>query len=116
MATKVIKTKTDDITGAEGASTYFFGLGSASYEIDLVDDGAALRKALEPFIRNGRRAGSTSYGRRQPRPERSDYLAKVREWARANNVPVATRGRVSAEVIEQFEAAMRQPAAKAGKK
>ena len=107
MATKVFKTKVDDLTGEEGATTYYFALGAASYEIDLADDGAALRKALEPFIRNGRRARSTSYGRQQAVPERSAYLTKVRQWAQENDIKVSRRGRVAQYVIDAFEADLR---------
>jgi len=117
MATKVIKLLTDDITGADGARTYQFSLGTASYEIDLADDGAALKEALEPFIKAGRRSSAAARFRRTERtPERAEYLAALRKWAADNGIAVRARGRVPQEIEDQYEAYLRESTAKAGKR
>jgi len=116
MATRVIKLLTDDLTGEEGATTYQFSLGTASYEIDLADGGVELRKALEPFIAAGRRSSAAARFRRsEPAPDRTEYLAKLRAWAKDAGIHVSARGRVPREVEEKYEAHLREPV-KAGKR
>lgn len=117
MATKVIKLLTDDLSGAEGARTYYFSLGGTAYEIDLVDDGAELKKALEPFIKAGRRSAAAARSRRaDSAPERTEYLAALRQWAAENGIPLRARGRVPQEIEDQYEAHLRDATAKAGKR
>lgn len=105
----------DDMTGGEASETVEFALDGVSYEIDLNDDNAAkLRDALAPWIAEARRSG----GRRQTRrrggagsaasggsPAKSDELAQMREWGRANGFKVSSRGRVSQELQDAYAAA-----------
>ncbi len=100
MVTKITYDTFDDLTGAPDAKTISFSLGSASYEIDLADDGAALRKALEPFIAAARRPSR----RGAPAVNRApagDQTA-VREWAATNGFTVATRGRIPKKVLDAY--------------
>jgi hypothetical protein len=99
----------DDQTA--GTETINFAIDGASYEIDACDAHAAkLRDAFAPFVAAGRRAsrgGSSSAGRRRRGSGRSASgidPAAIRTWARANNVKVSERGRISADVIEQYNA------------
>jgi Lsr2 len=99
----------DDDTA--GTQTVTFAVDGSAYEIDLCESHAAkMRDSFAPFVaaarRSGRGAGGSA-GRRR-RGGRStggiDPVA-VRSWARANNVKVSERGRISAEVLEQYAAA-----------
>ena len=105
----------DEMTGGEASETVEFALDGVSYEIDLNDDNAAkLRDALAPWIAEARRSG----GRRQTRRRggagsasaggssaKSDELAQMREWGRANGFKVSSRGRVSQELQDAYAAA-----------
>lgn len=96
----------DDIDGSPGAETVTFGMDGVSYEIDLgPPNRARLAGVLAPFIAAGRRAGRGS-SRRGPGPggrSRVDRAA-VRAWAREAGLAVSERGRISAEVMRQYEA------------
>lgn len=103
----------DDMTGGEASETVEFSLDGVSYEIDLNDENAAqLRDAFAPWIAEARRSG----GRRQTRRRgpagaasggsvKSDELALIREWGRANGFKVSSRGRVSQELQDAYAAA-----------
>ncbi len=109
MAQQTTVTLTDDLDGTKAAETVRFGLDGRSYEIDLNKrNAAALRKALSEFTAAARRVrGSTravSKPVKQPEPVRIDARA-VREWAAANGITVSARGRIPADVLEQYEAA-----------
>lgn len=106
MAKKTLVTITDDIDGSEDAQTVTFGFGGRDCEIDLSEKNAAkLEKALKPYLEAGRKVSAA--GRKPGRPAASSSfdLTAVREWAAANGIPVAARGRVAATVLEQYAAA-----------
>jgi hypothetical protein len=106
MSKNVSVIVTDDLDGSDSAETVSFGFDGVTYEIDLAKKNRAkLEKALAPYIeagrrvpRGGRRAGGRSGG---SSADRSD----VRAWAKAAGLEVSDRGRVSAEVMRQYEAA-----------
>jgi Lsr2 len=102
-------TLVDDLDGSKAAETVVFSLDGASYEIDLNKRNAAtLRKALTEFVENGRRVkqGSSLDKRVQQRARRSGVnSAAIREWAAAQGIAVSERGRISADVVSQYEAA-----------
>jgi hypothetical protein len=96
----------DDTPGTE---TVTFALDGVTYEIDTCDaHGAELRDAFAPYVAAARRAnrGSGSSGRRRRGHRSSGGVdpAAVRAWARSNNVKVSERGRISADVLEQYAA------------
>jgi hypothetical protein len=97
----------DDLDGTELADgdgqTVHFDIDGKSYEIDLSRKNAdKLRKALEPYVSAGRRTGRTQ---RQTRSSQ-DYDPKaVRKWAESNKVTIPARGRIPAQVLEQYRAA-----------
>ena len=107
MAQKVRIELTDDLDGSEAAETVTFALDGRSYEIDLSEKNAGkLREALAPYTGAGRQQGGV---RRSPRrvaggSDGPDPV-EVRAWAAARGIEVGTRGRVSAEVIEKYQAA-----------
>lgn len=106
MAKTVSVVVSDDLDGSDGAETVAFGLDGVTYEIDLSDKNRAkLEKAFAPYVEHGRRVrqrhrrsgpGSSA----GPRIDR----AAVRAWAREQGLQVSERGRISAEIMTQYEA------------
>lgn len=96
----------DDIDGSERAETLTFALQGVTYEIDLGDKNRAkLEKAFAPYIEHGRRV--TARPRRSGAPSVTSRVdrAAVRAWAREQGLTVSERGRISAEILHQYEAA-----------
>ncbi len=100
----------DDET--EGGESVAFGLDGSSYEIDLCSQHAAeLRDDLASYVGAARRASGGSKGSRKgsgsakSHDEGASKVSEVRGWARANGYEVSERGRVSAQVLEAYEAA-----------
>jgi hypothetical protein len=98
----------DDLDGSEAAETIEFAVDGAQYSIDLSEPNAEqLRAALDKYIDKARRIG----GRRPSRRSVSQKIDKpidnaaVRAWAASHGIEVSSRGRISAAVIEQFQAA-----------
>lgn len=114
MAQKVTVLLVDDIDGGSADETVSFALDGVAYEIDLSDKNAAqLRDAFAQYVGAGRRVGSSRGGRgatgaRGGSSRRRDgRTAQIREWARNNGHKVSERGRISAEVMQAYEAANR---------
>lgn len=107
MARKIVTELIDDIDGNPADETVGFALDGVTYEIDLTKKNAAgLRNAFGKYVGAGRR---TRGGR--PRATRSRVASDsrtIREWAKANNVPVTERGRIPASVVEQFNEAKKR--------
>ena len=104
MAQRVHVVLEDDIDGSEASETVKFGLDGASFEIDLNTENAAkLREALAPWTAHARKVtrGRTTGGRSR----RSEGSADIRAWAKSQGMQVSSRGRVSAELREAYEAA-----------
>lgn len=112
MAQKINVTLEDDLTGGPADETVSFSLDGTNYEIDLTTKNAkTLRDALAPYVGAGRRASSGS-GRRGGRRGSAgggnrERTAEIRAWARKKGIKVSERGRVSSDVVAQFEAANR---------
>jgi hypothetical protein len=109
MAQKIQTLFIDDIDGGEAEGTVRFGLDGTEYEIDLnAKHTEELRKVLAYYAAHGRKAGGTA--RRTSRGRRSDAgavdTAKVREWAKESGYDIRDRGRVPANVVEKYKAAM----------
>lgn len=113
MARKVITTLVDDINGDpidEGqGETVLFALDGVNYEIDLSDENAAkLRTVLEEYTEKGRRASRATSGKAAPRRAPSsgpkEDLSAAREWLRANGHTVSERGRIAANLLEEYRA------------
>lgn len=106
MAQRVQITLEDDLDGGEAVETVTFGLDGVTYEIDLNEKNAAgLRDALAAYVGVGRRVSGRKTSRTRSAsssPGKSDELAKIREWARANGHEVADRGRISQKVRDAY--------------
>lgn len=106
MAQKITVALEDDLDGRPAAETVRFALDGSQYEIDLSTKNArAFRRKLTPFIDHARRARR---GQR-PRPGRSaasrERSGSIRVWAKDQGIAVSDRGRIPANVAEQYEAA-----------
>lgn len=122
MAQRVRNYLVDDITGEElpedVGRSITFTVDGVNYEIDLNEKHAdEFSKALEPYIKHGRRAGVArapimlrgANTRRPQTPTDKAQLAAMRDWARENGFPnVPDRGRVSFQIREAYEVAHRQ--------
>ncbi len=108
MAKKVIYQLTDDLDHTEipegEGETVQFGLDGTAYEIDLTDTHATkLRSVLNRYVESGRKTGKGNTAKKSTGPKRD--LAAIREWARSNGHDVSSRGRVSGEIVDAYEAA-----------
>lgn len=119
MAQKVTVSLVDDLDGGQADETVEFALDGVSYQIDLSNDNASeLRDALSNFTTSARRAG----GRKKPGPRPGSNRAQpsggggstsadreqnqaIREWARKRGLKVSDRGRIPADIVEQYHKA-----------
>ena len=106
MAQKVSVVLEDDLTGGPAELTIRFAFDGTDYEIDLnAKNAATFRKQLAPYLEHARRAG-----RAQPRrPGRTaagrQRSGDIRAWAKEHGLTVSERGRIPANVVEQYHAA-----------
>jgi hypothetical protein len=110
MAQKVEVRLLDDLDGGQADETVKFALDGHEYEIDLSSKHAlALRQSLDQFIEVGRKIGRTSgSGRRGSAPGRStaehrERNQAIRDWAKSKGLEVSDRGRISQELVDQYE-------------
>jgi len=106
MASIVSVVVTDDIDGSKNAQTVQFGVDGMTYEIDLAEKNRAkLDKAMAPYLQAARRVSRRpSRTGTRSNAVRSDRAA-VRTWAREQGLPVSERGRISADIMQRYEAA-----------
>lgn len=111
MARVVVVSFVDDLDGKQAADeTVTFALDGIEYTIDLSADNAdALRRELAPWISHARKIrgarGKSTPARQRPAEERQHSTA-IREWARSQGLPVSSRGRIPAELVAAYHAAM----------
>ena len=106
MAQKIITLLEDDIDGGEATETVSFALDGANYEIDLSDKNAAkLRKALAPYLEQGRRVAAASRRSKRTSQATGTTASEIREWAAGQGLDVPARGRIPASVREAYDAA-----------
>jgi hypothetical protein len=111
MAQKIQTLFIDDIDGGEAEGTVRFALDGTEYEIDLsAKHDEELRAALGTYVAHARKLGGTA---RRPtarpgrKPSTVDTVA-VRAWARENGYNIKDRGRVPAELVANYRAAVGQ--------
>ncbi len=111
MATETITRLIDDLDGSAAERTVTFSWDGRTFEVDLSKkNAAAFEKTMKPYLAAARStratsARSSSRGRSATGARRRRDLQTIREWARGNGHEVADRGRVSASVVEAYEAA-----------
>ncbi len=112
MAQQVLVQLVDDLDGtaSDDVTTVQFGLDGVTYEIDLRDAHAdQLRDAVAEYVASGRRTGGRV--KRGTRPVRgagssaSGEAGQIREWAAANGIELAARGRIPGHVAESYREA-----------
>lgn len=105
MAKRVITKLEDDLDGSDANETISFAIDGAEYEIDLNEAHAnELREALSKFTAVARKTGGRGRPVRRSNTGSADARA-VRLWAADNGIQVNTRGRIQADVMEQYAAA-----------
>jgi nucleoid-associated protein Lsr2 len=109
MAQKVETLFVDDIDGSAAQDTIQFGLDGTRYEIDLnADHVRELRAIFSRYSQAGRKVtGASRRGSPARRKASADGAATdVRNWAKAHGIKVKDRGRVPADVLAQYRAAV----------
>jgi hypothetical protein len=108
MVTKMSVIITDDLDGSADAKPVSFSIDGTNYEVDLsAKNRAKLEKALAAFVTAGRRLPGGGRRRTTARTAKQSSVenAAIRAWAKSASMQVSERGRISAEVIRQYEAA-----------
>lgn len=116
MAVKNIRV--DDLTNEPGARTIEFGVEKNQYEIDLAQASEDnFYKALKPFISKARtvrgkakaaavkpkKTASKSTNGAASDADKRNY-DEVRKWAKSKGKHVAGRGRISRDLLDEFDA------------
>lgn len=105
MAKNTITHITDDIDGSQDASEVTFSFDGVDYTIDLAKKNrTAFEKAVKPYLQAATKVGKASR-RSAPKTARRTDLADVRAWAKEQGLNVSERGRISADVLEAYDAA-----------
>jgi Lsr2 len=106
MAQRITVALEDDLDGGPADETVRFGLGGAEYEIDLSKKNAStFRKQVAPFIERARKAGRGQARRAGRTASSRQRSGDIRAWAKDHGISVSERGRIPANVVEQYEAA-----------
>lgn len=110
MAQRTQVVLVDDLDGTEiadgEAQSIAFTWSGVDYSIDLSQANAdKFAKALGPYLEKAQRVGGrngrpSSVASADPVDTRA-----VRAWASSNGIQLSSRGRVPADVVEQFRAA-----------
>jgi len=105
MSRNVAVVITDDLDGSADAEPVSFGFDGVIYEIDLNSENKArLEKVFTPFIEAGRRVRGAARGGRPGRSASSAAdRAAVRAWAKEKGLAVSDRGRISADILRQYD-------------
>ena len=109
MAQKVQVLLVDDLDGGQADETVSFGLDGVAYEIDLSASNATkLRESFADFVGAARKASKRSTGRssggRSPARADREQTKAIREWARGKGYQVSDRGRIPANIVEEYNA------------
>jgi hypothetical protein len=113
MAQKVLVQLVDDLDGtaSDEVETVQFGLDGVTYEIDLADSNAQrLRTRLADYVGAARRTGGrVKRGTRPQGVTNNGEASQIREWAQANGIELAARGRIPGHVVDSYRQAHDQP-------
>ena len=107
MATKTSVIVTDDLDGSENASTFSFAYQGTAYEIDLGKKNSSnFSNAIRPYVEAARRVPSQRRTTKTSPASRANQTnrAAVRAWAREQGLKVSERGRISGDIVAQYEA------------
>ncbi len=105
MAQKVQVTLVDDLDGGSADETISFSVDGINYEIDLSAENAKkLRDAVARYVEAGRRVSANRRGAGARSRAGGPNPAAIREWARSQGMAVSERGRISADLMAQYQA------------
>lgn len=103
--TKVVEV-VDDLDGSPADQTVRFAFNGASYEIDLNRAHfEEFAEAIQPYIKAGRKVGSTRRRGNAGNPNQRLENAKIRVWAQGEGLDVSDRGRIPAPIVEAYRKA-----------
>ena len=103
--TKVVEV-VDDLDGSPADQTVRFAFNGASYEIDLNRAHfEEFAEAIQPYIKAGRKVGSTRRRGNAGNPNQRLENAKSRAWAQGEGLDVSDRGRIPAPIVEAYRKA-----------
>ena len=103
--TKVVEV-VDDLDGSPADQTVRFAFNGASYEIDLNRAHfEEFAEAIQPYIKAGRKVGSTRRRGNAGNPNQRLENAKIRVWAQGEGLEVSDRGRIPAPIVEAYRKA-----------
>jgi hypothetical protein len=106
MAQKVQVTLVDDLDGTEADETVRFSLDRVDYEIDLSKKNAtSLRDALAQYVGAARRMGGRRSTGGPRRRAGGNGTAAIRDWAKSKGYKISDRGRVPANIVEEYNKA-----------
>ncbi|KQQ18759.1 hypothetical protein ASF48_17735 [Rathayibacter sp. Leaf299] len=108
MAQKL--TLIDDIDGTpidDGGGTFQFSVDGANFEIDLSATNAdELREVFQKYTSVARRSRAATPTRATAGSKKDPQRLKaIREWAAQNGHEVSSRGRISADIQQAYDAA-----------
>jgi hypothetical protein len=107
MAQKIVMLLEDDLDGSKASETVSFGLDGVEYIIDLNEVHAnELREAVSKFTAAARKVARGKTPARRTASSGNDTNTKaIRAWAIESGIPINSRGRIQADVIERYQAA-----------
>lgn len=106
MAQKVQIQLVDDLNGEEAQETVRFALDGNEYEIDLTTDNATtLRDAFATYTDKARKSSSRGRPRGASKNGNREETQRIRQWAQENGHKTSSRGRISAEIRDAYNAA-----------
>lgn len=105
MASRTIVTLVDDVDGSEASESITFAYRGVEYAIDLSEsNAAALDESLSPWLQHAMRTG----GRKDRSSSASNVTpisgdaALIRAWCAEQGIEVNQRGRIAAEIRDQY--------------
>jgi|SRR5882757_5890117 len=118
MAQQVVVQLIDDLDGSKSGdiSTVEFGIDGVTYEIDLTEPNAEkLRGRVDEYVAKARRTGGRVKRGSRPKVDNGNGAVSeaslIREWALANGVELAARGRIPSQVVVDYREAQQAAAA-----
>jgi nucleoid-associated protein Lsr2 len=114
MAKATVEVLIDDLDGSDGAQTVTLGWNGDWREIDLSKRNlASLDRTLDRYWSVGRPVSANGQTTRRGRPTKSSSASAkgkrdpkvIRAWATENRIAVPARGRIPADVEQQFNKA-----------
>ena len=109
MAQKVEIKLIDDLDGGKADTVVRFSVDGKNYEIDLSTANAEkFRASLAKYVSAARKTGAVKgagHGARAKATDAGPSTAEVREWAKSQGIQVPDRGRLSKELVVQFQEA-----------